>query len=283
MKAGIDFFPLEVVDDRKLKLIKAEYGLVGCGVVVELWRMIYREEGYYVVWDNDVALVFAQDNRVGPSVVSEVVNSALKRDIFDKGIFDRYGVLTSHGIQKRYLDACSRRVSVKIEKRYLLLSASEIPKNVNILSENVNISSKNVNRNGQSKVKESKVKESIYSSSSASRLDGVQKDFDEFWNVYPKKKAKADALKAWKKLNPSAELKDTILKAVIHQRQTHDWTKDGGKYIPLPATWLNGQRWTDEDTEVQGSFDTDDFAERSFANAKRMAEKLKEKYSKEVK
>ena len=32
------------------------------------------------------------------------------------------------------------------------------------------------------------------------------------------------------------------------QRQSRDWTKDGGAYIPLPATWIRGQRWLDEET-----------------------------------
>lgn len=286
MKSGIDFFPLEVYDDRKIKLIKAEYGLVGSGVVVELWRMIYREEGYYAVWDNDVALVFAQDNNVGVNVVSEVVSSALRRDIFDKGIFDKYGVLTSRGIQRRFFDACSRRVSVKVDKRYLLLPMAEIPKNVDISSKNVNISAKNVSRNGQSKVKESKVEKSKeeYSNISAPQTPPQPSSFERFWKVYPKKKAKIEAEKAWNKINPSSELTDRIVKAVIEQRQSHDWTKEGGKFIPYPATWLNRGEWENEEVSIPqqpkkkiGDMETDvNFKRGSFTVPGKSKDELRE-------
>ena len=70
--------------------------------------------------------------------------------------------------------------------------------------------------------------------------------FEDFWNAYPKKKAKADSRKAWKKLKPSAELVKQIIEAVKLQLQPEDWQKDKGRYIPYPATYLNGRRWEDE-------------------------------------
>lgn len=69
---------------------------------------------------------------------------------------------------------------------------------------------------------------------------------EEFWPEYPKKKNKLDARKAWKSLNPDRELQATILDAVRRQKLTRDWQKDGGQFIPHPATWLNGRRWEDE-------------------------------------
>ena len=70
--------------------------------------------------------------------------------------------------------------------------------------------------------------------------------FDKFWTAYPKKVAKKDAEKAWVKLSPSPELLETILAAVERQRTTEQWMKQDGRFIPNPATYLNGQRWTDE-------------------------------------
>ena len=75
--------------------------------------------------------------------------------------------------------------------------------------------------------------------------------FDRFWDAYPKKKAKADALKAWKRLKPSAGTTDAILAAVARQRQSEDWLRSGGQFIPYPATWLNRQQWLDEGVEGQ--------------------------------
>lgn len=72
--------------------------------------------------------------------------------------------------------------------------------------------------------------------------------FDLFWSEYPKKAAKKDALKAFAKLNPDEALLGKIINHLSQRRLSHDWIKDGGAYIPHPATFLNGQRWEDQTT-----------------------------------
>ena len=73
-----------------------------------------------------------------------------------------------------------------------------------------------------------------------------EKQFDKFWQAYPKKVSKKQAQKSWKKINPSLELFEKILKALEMVKQTEQWKKDNGKFIPYPATWLNQERWADE-------------------------------------
>jgi hypothetical protein len=70
--------------------------------------------------------------------------------------------------------------------------------------------------------------------------------FDRFWAAYPKKKAKADAEKAFAKLDATEDLLARILAAIERQARSEAWRKDGGQFIPHPATWLNGRRWEDE-------------------------------------
>jgi hypothetical protein len=70
--------------------------------------------------------------------------------------------------------------------------------------------------------------------------------FAEFWAAYPKKVAKPAAAKAFAKLAPSPELLATILAAIAKQARSEQWTKDGGQFVPHPASWLNQQRWLDE-------------------------------------
>lgn len=72
------------------------------------------------------------------------------------------------------------------------------------------------------------------------------RSFEDFWNYYPLKKAKYKASLIWSSIKPNAELQKTIFKAVEKQKKSDDWTKDGGKYIPHPTTYLNGRRWEDE-------------------------------------
>jgi hypothetical protein len=70
--------------------------------------------------------------------------------------------------------------------------------------------------------------------------------FEEFWAAYPKKRDKGHAEKAFKALRVSDGLLSIMLSALEHQCRMTDWTKDGGKFIPLAATWLHGHRWDDE-------------------------------------
>lgn len=73
--------------------------------------------------------------------------------------------------------------------------------------------------------------------------------FISFWSLYPKKTARADAMKAWEKLKPDESLLSSIMNALEFQTNSVDWQKDGGKFVPYPATWLNKRRWEDEQTK----------------------------------
>lgn len=70
--------------------------------------------------------------------------------------------------------------------------------------------------------------------------------FALFWEEYPRKAAKAAALKAWQKLNPSPDLVERILAHVRDHKRSPDWIKDGGQFVPHPSTFLNGRRWEDD-------------------------------------
>jgi hypothetical protein len=71
-------------------------------------------------------------------------------------------------------------------------------------------------------------------------------DFDAFWKVYPRKLAKGDALKAWKQMARERPPIRVIIAAIEAQKGSDGWTKDGGGFIPYPATWLRASRWDDE-------------------------------------
>lgn len=75
--------------------------------------------------------------------------------------------------------------------------------------------------------------------------------FSAFWNSYPKKQARADAQRAWNRLQPNLELQQQILSAIEKQKSWQDWQKDSGKFIPKPDTWLAGERWLDQQFKPQ--------------------------------
>lgn len=68
-------------------------------------------------------------------------------------------------------------------------------------------------------------------------------EFEIFWNAYPTKVGKQPARKAFNKVKVPVE---TLVAAIERQKCSSQWSKDGGQYIPNPATWLNQGRWTDE-------------------------------------
>lgn len=78
--------------------------------------------------------------------------------------------------------------------------------------------------------------------------------FEQFWEAYPKVRhqAKPDARKAFDKLKVTDELLQTMLDAIAFQKTTDQWNSDGGRYIPMPSTWLNKRRWEDEPAQAAG-------------------------------
>lgn len=72
--------------------------------------------------------------------------------------------------------------------------------------------------------------------------------FTDFYKEYPRKKKRLEAEKAFEKLNMNDDLMNDLMAALYKEINSFDWKKDGGKFIPYPATWLNGRRWEDEIT-----------------------------------
>jgi uncharacterized protein YdaU (DUF1376 family) len=76
--------------------------------------------------------------------------------------------------------------------------------------------------------------------------------FAEFWAAYPKKIGKGAAEKAFKSARINGHMPD-LLAAIEAQKQSDQWRKDGGQFIPNPATWLNQRRWEDVLAQPVGS------------------------------
>ena len=92
--------------------------------------------------------------------------------------------------------------------------------------------------------------------SNKEQLKVLGERFSLFWNIYPKKKGKGTAERAWFKIAPDEILAQKIISAVEANKKTRQWKENNGKYIPFPATFLNGKRWEDE-VDVDDSVDED--------------------------
>jgi len=67
--------------------------------------------------------------------------------------------------------------------------------------------------------------------------------FAEFYAKYPRHEGRAEAAVAWNKIRPDAALRAEMDAGLDRYIASTQWQKDGGRYIPHPATWLNNHRW----------------------------------------
>ena len=75
---------------------------------------------------------------------------------------------------------------------------------------------------------------------------GVRERFARFWKAYPKKRSKGQAERVFFRIDPDEQLLATMVATIERAMTSEDWQKEGGKYIPYPATWLGARGWEDE-------------------------------------
>lgn len=74
-------------------------------------------------------------------------------------------------------------------------------------------------------------------------------DFETyFWLPYPKKIGKGKAYEEWKRLNPANGTREKIRESITGSVNSQDWIREGGRFIPNPATWLHQRRFDDSIT-----------------------------------
>lgn len=161
---GVEYFPLDVgfLSDLKIRKIMLSCGASSIAVLIYIFAAIYRDEGYFMnVKDDDIALI-ALDTNLDTDYVKNVINRACEVGLFSFRIYDNFRVLTSEGIQNRYLKITERRKSVKINADINLVNVDIMytETRVNVAETPVNVAETPVNvyKSTQSKVKESKVK-----------------------------------------------------------------------------------------------------------------------------
>ena len=163
-KKGLDYFSFDVnfFDNDKVALIEAEFGMKGVFILLKLLCKIYSE-GYYCEWGEDQCLLFTS-RKLKPSIpdltakfTQQVVESLVKRNFFNKDLYEKHSILTSRNIQERYFEVAKRRQKNDFDTVFWLLTNN---KNVDRNAENVDRNAENVDIFSQRKVKESKVKES---------------------------------------------------------------------------------------------------------------------------
>jgi hypothetical protein len=211
-------------NDRKLMALQQGLGLQGLGAYWCIIEMLYEENGSMPMDCERIAYALRTENKLIQSVIE------------DYGLFDLHdGILLSHGVIARL-----QKIKEKSVKAQESAEARWKKGHANAL--------RTQSERNAIKVKESKRKE-------------IPIEFEKFWELYPKKKSKQAALLAFRRLS----LKDSAAAffALPQHIELDDWKKDGGRFIPHAATWLNGRRFEDvleikispEKSEFQKRFD----------------------------
>lgn len=125
-KEGLDYFPFDCNLDDKVELLEAEHGLIGFAILIKLWQRIYSQ-GYFIEWTEEQSMLFARRINTDLKLVNDVVDTCLRRKLFDKGLYDQHHILTSAGIQRRFLFVIgnTRRKNLGISFSYNLVSSDE--------------------------------------------------------------------------------------------------------------------------------------------------------------
>ena len=103
-KPGLDYFPLDVnfLQDRKVRRISCRHHAAGIAALTSLLCLIYKEKGYYILWNKDTLFDIAQEACCGEEEMQAIIDDCLAVGLFDDLIYKEYGVLTSQAIQEQY-------------------------------------------------------------------------------------------------------------------------------------------------------------------------------------
>lgn len=161
------YFPFDVdfFSNRKIKVLKSQYGCDGVMLYLYLLCEIYRSNGYYVQLDEDFKYIISDDLNMNPDKVGQIMNFLLKRSLFSDTLFKSDKVLTSEGIQYRFIEGIKSRAvktSRTVNKKFWLLSKEETPDFIQVrqflkdFEEKTDSSEKKANNSEKKDIKERK-------------------------------------------------------------------------------------------------------------------------------
>lgn len=223
LKDGVDYFPKDTdfYSDDKVRLLRAEFGAKGMYLLDYILCEIYGKNGYFIMWDKSRCFLVSDGAGCGcsPEIIEELIAGCLRCSFFDKRVFELFGVLTSPGIQRRYVRMFNSRDEITIIKEYWLLdceSKKDVPASVlNKLTFKSFKSTENPDKsteNPQNKVKRNKSKIDDTKVSKGKEIT-VPEEIREQWNAYVEMRKKIKkpltdyaselALKKLDKLAPS--------------------------------------------------------------------------------
>lgn len=152
--------------------------------------------------------------------------------------YNKDAVLT--GVEKLVNLGLVKRISFENKTSYYELNDQPLPPE-NLLSENP-LAENQTSASGKSA---KLLAENQTHNNKENNLNKTNVHFDQFWKAYPNKKAKKAAEQKFMKIDFKRVSFDYLIFSLEALKKSEDWMKDGGRYIPMASTWINGERWND--------------------------------------
>jgi hypothetical protein len=215
--------------DEKLQEVLLDYGLEGYGLYwycIELIVGKTNTDNITFELKHD-ARIIARNTGSTPQKVEEMMKRFVSLGLFE--------------------NVDGKITCLKVAKR-LMSSATSNPQMRNLI-QNIKISHDSVmtasDKISPDKTRLDKIRLDKKKPSRAVALvnEYVDDGFNKFWESYPKKVGRDAALKSWEKVKPPI---DDVIYALAWQKQSEQWHKNNGQFIPNPSTYLNQGRWKDE-------------------------------------
>lgn len=133
LKQGLDYFPLDTdfLSDRKVRKIMNACGPNSATILICLLCNIYKDKGYYILWDEEMPFDIADMVGVSEGAVSEVVKKALQVEFFDIALYNKFHILSSRGIQNRFKSCTSKRKDIEIIPDFWVIDGNNSINDVN--------------------------------------------------------------------------------------------------------------------------------------------------------
>lgn len=215
--------------DEKLQEVLLDYGLEGYGLYwycIELIVGKTNTDNITFELKHD-ARIIARNTGSTPQKVEEMMKRFVSLGLFE--------------------NVDGKITCLKVAKR-LMSSATSNPQMRNLI-QNIKLSHDSVmtasDKISPDKTRLDKIRLDKKKPSRAVALvnEYVDDGFNQFWEAYPKKVGRDAALKSWEKVKPPI---DDVIYSLGWQKQTEQWIKNNGQFIPNPSTYLNQGRWKDE-------------------------------------
>lgn len=182
---GVDYFPLNVgfLSDIKIRKIMMAHGASSIAVIIYILTNIYKDEGYFMKVTDDEINLIAFDTRTSVEMVAAVIEKACEVDLFSADMYKQHQILTSKGIQSRYIKITERRKKPMLLTAYCLHDDYNNSVNADIMSTKTQLMSVEMQQSKEKKRKEN-IKERKYKVNKSKEKSFLQPVFNNWLNNF---------------------------------------------------------------------------------------------------